>query len=102
MYALAIDKRCFCPPETLLPPCAIGSLYFLSLSSINSIACAISAASFICSSDIVSSAYFMLDSMVPENKIPFCGTKPIISLNSFCDTSFTLTPSIRSSPPVTS
>ena len=23
--ALAIDKRCFCPPDTFPPPCAIGS-----------------------------------------------------------------------------
>ena len=100
--ALAIDKRCFCPPETFPPPWAISSLYFFSFESMNSVACAISAASIIFSSDIFSSEYFIFDSIVPENNIPFCGTNPIISLNCFCDTSFTFTPSINSSPPVTS
>ena len=100
--ALAIDNLCFCPPETLLPPCAISDLYLSSFPSINSVACAISAASIIFSSDILSSEYFILLSIVPENNTPFCGTNPIASLNSFCDKSFTFTPSTKSSPPVTS
>ena len=39
--------------------------------SMNSVACAISAASIILSSDIFSSEYFILDSIVPENNTPF-------------------------------
>ena len=38
--ALAMDRRCFCPPETLVPPCDTGDLYFSGLVSINSVACA--------------------------------------------------------------
>ena len=100
--ALAIDKRCFCPPDTLFPPCAIGELYPSSFFSINSVAWAIDAAFFISSSDILSLPYFIFDSIVPENSTPFCGTNPILLLKSFCDTFFILTPSISSSPPVTS
>ena len=80
--ALAIDKRCFCPPDTFVPPCAISDLYFSGFASINSVACAISAASFICLSDILGFPYFIFDSIVPENSKPFCGTKPILFLNS--------------------
>ena len=100
--ALAIDKRCFRPPDTFAPPCAISDLYLSGFASINSVACAILAASFICSSDISGLPYFMFDSIVPENKSPFCGTNPILFLNSCWGTSLILTPSINSSPPVTS
>lgn len=44
----------------------------------------------------------MFDSIVPENSNPFCGTNPIFSLSSFCLTFLIFTPSINSSPPVTS
>lgn len=27
--ALAIDKRCFCPPDTLFPPCEISEPIFI-------------------------------------------------------------------------
>ena len=100
--ALAIDKRCFCPPDTLFPPCAIGELYLSSFFSMNSVAWAIDAAFFISSSDILSLPYLIFDSIVPENNTPFCGTNPILLLKSFCDTSLIFTPSTNSSPPVTS
>ena len=50
--ALAIESLCFCPPETLVPPCAIGDFHtFLAFSSMKSEACAISAASLTSSID---------------------------------------------------
>ena len=50
--ALAIESLCFCPPDTLVPPCAIGDVYFSGFVSINSVACATSAASFTSASEI--------------------------------------------------
>jgi len=100
--ALAIDNLCFCPPDTFVPPCAIGSLYFSGFDSINSVACAICAASIICSSDISGFPYFIFDSIVPENNTPFCGTNPIIFLKSLFAISFISTPSIKRFPDVTS
>ena len=44
--ALAIAKRCFCPPETFVPPCEISSLKPFGLSSTNSLAWAIRITSF--------------------------------------------------------
>ena len=73
--ALAIESLCFCPPDTLVPPCAIGLSYFADLVSINSVACAISAASFTISHrKPLVHRILILDSIVPENNIPFCGT----------------------------
>lgn len=46
--ALAMESLCFCPPETLLPPCAIGVLYRSGLVSINSVACATPCCFFHC------------------------------------------------------
>ena len=100
--ALAIDSLCFCPPDTLLPPCAIGSLYFSGFDSINSVACAIYSASIICSSYISGFPYFMFDSIVPENNIPFCGTNPTIFLKSLFAIFFISTPSIKRFPDVMS
>ena len=80
--ALAMARRCFCPPETLLPPCAISLSYFFSFASINSVACAISAAFPICASDASSFPKRRFDAIVPENRIPFCGTNPISSRRS--------------------
>ena len=61
-------SRCFCPPETLLPPCAIALSYPSCLLSINSVACAISAASRICSSDASSAPKRRLLAIVPEKR----------------------------------
>ena len=72
--ALAIESLCFCPPDTLVPPCAIGLSYYADLVSINSVACAISAASFTISMEASGAPNLILDSIVPENNIPFCGT----------------------------
>ena len=72
--ALAIESLCFCPPDTLVPPCAIGLSYFADLVSINSVACAISAAYFTISMEASGAPNLILDSIVPENNIPFCGT----------------------------
>ena len=51
-----MDKRCFCPPETFPPPCAIEVSNRSGLESINSIACAISEAFMIS---------FSLESLLP-------------------------------------
>lgn len=59
-------------------------------------------ANFICSSVILGFPYLMFEAIVPENNMPFCGTNPILARNSFCGTFLMFTPSIRSSPPVTS
>ena len=80
--ALAIARRCFCPPETLLPPCAIALSYLSSFASINSVACAISAAFLISSSVASSFPKRRFEAIVPENNTPFCGTKPISSRRS--------------------
>ena len=36
--ARAIARRCFCPPDTFVPPCAIAVSYLSSFASINSVA----------------------------------------------------------------
>ena len=72
--ALAIESLCFCPPDTLVPPCEISSAYFKALVFINSEAWAIFAASSNSSNNASSLPYFKLLSIVPENNIPFWGT----------------------------
>ena len=52
--ARAIARRCFCPPDTFVPPCAIAVSYLSSFASINSVACAIAAA-FSISASVASS-----------------------------------------------
>jgi hypothetical protein len=42
--ARAIASRCFCPPDRLVPPCAMGEANFSVNWSMNSIACATVAA----------------------------------------------------------
>ena len=69
--ALAIDKRCFCPPDTLFPPCAISELYLFYFAIMNYSACAILASFIISSSLIYGFPYFILLSIVPENNTPF-------------------------------
>ena len=100
--ALAIARRCFCPPDTLLPPWAIGLSYFSFFVSINSVAWAISAASFISSS--VASAFpnRRLEAIVPEKRTPFCGTNPISSRSSSIEIRRISLPSNVICPPVTS
>ena len=77
--ALAMARRCFWPPDTLLPPCAMALSYPSFFSAIKSDACAISACPRICSSVASSLPNLKFDAMVPENSTPFCGTKPISS-----------------------
>ena len=81
--ALAIDNLCFCPPETFVPPCEIGASYFPAFSSMNSEACAISAACLTSSIEALAAPYLILDSIVPEKRTPFCGTYPSSSLKSW-------------------
>ena len=100
--ALAIDNLCFCPPDTFEPPCAISESNLSSLSLIKSIDWAILAALIISSSEAYLLPYLKLESIVPENNIPFCGTYPIFSLKSWVDTSLILTPSTLIDPSVTS
>ena len=69
--ALAIARRCFLPPETLLPPCDIELSYLSSFASINSVACAIPAAFFISSSVALSFPKRRFEAIVPEKRIPF-------------------------------
>lgn len=81
--ALAMARRCFWPPDTLLPPCAMALSYPSFFSAIKSDACAISAASRICSSVASSLPNLKFDAMVPENSTPFCGYKTNL-LPKFC------------------
>ena len=97
-----MDSLCFCPPDTLEPPCAIGDSYCSSFSSMKSVACAILAARFTSSIVAPSFPYFKLDSIVPENNTPFCGTYPIFSHRSCCFTSRISTPSTKILPRLTS
>lgn len=100
--ARAIASLCLCPPDTLVPPCAIGLWYFSSLFSINSLDWLIEAALSNPSWSKASFPNFILDSIVPEKSNPFCGTYPILSLKS-CNLTFLMsTPSIKIFPPVTS
>ena len=100
--ARAMPRRCFWPPETLLPPCAIGLSYFSSFSSIKSSACAILAARRISSSVALSLPKRRFEAMVPENNTPFCGTKPIFPRSSCIDSLRISLPSISTLPAVTS
>ena len=50
--ALAMERRCFWPPDTLVPPCEIGESYVSGFASINSVAWATSAASFTSSTEM--------------------------------------------------
>ena len=72
--ARAIERRCFCPPETLLPPWAIGLSKPSGLAEMNSVAWAISAACSASASVMWSPPNFRLDVIVPLNSTPFCGT----------------------------
>ena len=100
--ALAMQIRCFCPPETLAPPWAISLLRPSGLSLINSIAWAISAAFIRSPSEAFSSPYLRLLSIVPLKSVPFCGTIPMWLLSSCWVISLMSVPPIRISPSVTS
>ena len=100
--ALAIVRRCFCPPETLVPPCAMVLSNRSGFSWINSIACAISAACCTSASEASGLPNRRLLAMVPENSTPFCGTKPICCRSSSSGRSRSSTPSSVMLPAVTS
>lgn len=63
---------------------------------------AISAASLTSSSDASGAPNLILDAIVPENRIPFCGTKPIFCLTLSMVRSLISCPSIVIEPSVTS
>ena len=63
---------------------------------------AISAASLTSSSDASGAPNLILDAIVPENRIPFCGTKPIFCLTLSMVRSLISCPSIVIDPSVTS
>ena len=69
--ALAIHNLCFCPPDTLVPPCSIYVLYFLGNVWTNGSACASSQACIISSSvaSLLPQRKFSL--IVPENNTFF-------------------------------
>src|SRR5579875_1256472 len=85
--ARAIERRCFWPPETFVPPCAIKELKPSGNFSMNSIACATSAACRTSSSVASSLPYRIFSATVPENSTAFCGTKPIFDRRYSCDIS---------------
>ena len=72
--ARAMESRCFCPPDTLLPPWAMGLRKPSGLASIKSVAWAMAAASCTSPSVMAGPPNFRLDSMVPLNSTPFWGT----------------------------
>ena len=100
--ARAIARRCFCPPDTFVPPWEIAVSYLSSFASINSVACAIAAAFSISASVAFSFPKRRFDAIVPENSTPFCGTKPISSRSSFMVMFRISFPSRVICPPVTS
>ena len=100
--ALAIESLCFWPPDTFDPPCEIGLSYLFGFASINSVACAICAASFISCPPPSGFPNIIFDAISPENNSPFWGTYPSLSLKSCCVTSRISVPSKRILPSVTS
>lgn len=72
--ALAMHKRCFCPPDTLLPPRSIHVSYLSGICSINSSAQAYLQASMHSSLVACSFPQQRLSRIVPENKTFFCKT----------------------------
>ena len=72
--ALAMDKRCFCPPLTFVPPWEISLSNLSFLASMNSRDW-LTFATFIISSSVkLSLPNIKLDFIVPLNNIPFWGT----------------------------
>ena len=77
-------------------------LYFFFFCSINSVACAIVAASVISASLPSGLPYKIFEAISPENNTAFCGTYPSFSRSSCCDTFRISFPSIVILPSVTS
>ena len=72
--AHAMHSRCFCPPETFVPPCSICVLYFKGNCWINSSAWASLQAWAISSGVAFLSPQRRFSSIVPENRIFICKT----------------------------
>ena len=80
--ALAIDRRCFCPPDRFVPPSANSNSYLFSSFSTKSLPCAISIA-FLMASLLGFLPFFVpratLSSIVPLNITAFWEIYPILS-----------------------
>ena len=96
--ARAMHSRCFCPPETLVPPCSMSWLYPSGKAETNPSACASRAARRRVSSSAFSSPQSRLSRTVPENSTFFCRTMPMPARRLCRFQSFTLTPSTSTSP----
>ena len=72
--ARAIHSRCFCPPDTLTPPCPRSVSYPSGKEQTKSCACAARQASSICSSVAPASPQRRFSLMVPEKSTFFCNT----------------------------
>ena len=77
IIALAIETRCFCPPERVTPRSPKTVLYPLGKSIIFSCTSAFFAAAIISSCVASSLPNLILSSILSENKNGSCGTKPI-------------------------
>ena len=96
--ALAIDKRCFCPPDTFTPPCPNSVSYPSENDFTNSSACAACAASCTSSLEASSSPHSKFSKIVPEKRTFFCNTIPTPFLKFSKLYSFTFTSSTKTSP----
>ncbi len=72
--ALAMQSLCFCPPDTLVPPCSIKVSYPWGIFCINSSAQASSQACLHSSRVASLLPQRRLSRMVPENSTLFCST----------------------------
>ena len=81
--ALAIESRCFCPPESLTPFSPITVLCFSGSASINSFAAANSHAFFTSSSDAPNFAYLILFSTLSSKSIISWLTSEILLLKDY-------------------
>ena len=100
--ARAMQRRCFCPPETFVPPCSICVSYPSGNCVMNSSACARRHASSSSASVASGLPQRRFSLMVPENSTFFCKTTATWLRSTSRSYFRTSSPPTRTAPEVTS
>ena len=100
--ARAIARRWRWPPDTFVPPCAMGASSPSGIWLTKSLAWAISRARQSSASVASSRPKRRLEAIVPVNRNGRCGTRPIVAHSASRSASRTSTPPTRTVPPVAS